>query len=136
MSKINYYNDKKYENFKECFEDCVVSKIENLFEINLTYYINIGDMVRSLNMTVIKYGIDQYKLANICWQEENIECGYHDICQSNRGEFAIYDFAMNTFIKDIYLNDKYQDGSDGYLSDRLEYMFDEVADVLPELVDV
>ena len=39
MSEIYYYNDKKFETFSECFEGCVVSKIDKLFEINLTYIV-------------------------------------------------------------------------------------------------
>jgi len=135
MSQICYYNDKRFETFHECFEDCVVSKIDKLFEINLSYYVYEKDIVYSLHMNVMKHENNLYKLKNICFQEESVEYRYHNVCYSKKGEYAVYDFNTDTFMEDVFLVDKYADCSDGYLTEKLEYMFTECPDILPALVD-
>ena len=136
MTKIYYHNDKKYDSFRECFEDCVVTKLDNLYEIDVTYFVDEKDIVYSLFMNVMKYGNKLYKLKNITWQEESISYGYHNVCNTYKNDgYVLYDFENDTILQDTYLDDKYNDCSDGYFSERLETMFKEYPDLLPELVD-
>ena len=134
MVKICYHNDERFRSFQECFQDCIVSKIDKLCEITVYYYVNTKDLVNSLSMTVTKYD-NLYKISNITWKEEGIEYGYHDVCQSRCNEYALYDYDNHVIIQDVYLHDKYNDNADGYFSDRLETMFSYYPEVLPKYAD-
>jgi hypothetical protein len=63
----------------------------------------------------------QYKLTNVCWQEEGNN--YHTVCRSQKDEYALYNMARDTFVSDVYLHDKYDDGADGLLTNRLYTLF-------------
>lgn len=136
MTKITYHNDKKFESFSESFKDCVATKLDNLYEIDVTFFVDQEDVISSLSMNVMKYNDTLYKISNIVWQEEGVDYGYRSVCHNTHKDgYVLYHFETDTIMDDVYLDDKYGECSDGYFSEKLETMFHECPDVLPNLVD-
>ena len=68
-----------------------------------------------------KFKDDKVHIFNVGWQEEM--GSIHNVCSSRIDTEAIYDIVKDQIIQDVYLHDKYGDGSDGNLSDRLGDFF-------------
>lgn len=62
------------------------------------------------------------ELKNICLQEEVVNGSIHNVLNSTGT--VVMNVATNTIFADSYLDDKYNDGADGWFGDRIVEMFD------------
>lgn len=79
-------------------------------------------------------GDEIYELDSVGWQEEGLNYGYHNVCHTGwrRGDelnhpgVMIYDLANDEILVDPFLGDKYDDGSEGWASYKLQDLFERV----------
>lgn len=84
--------------------------------------------VCSLTLNIKKYVSDnknsddiKFAISDIIFQEEDDK--FHDVCRSNSNDYAVYNYSSNIFENDIFLNDKYGNFFDWYLSDAISRFF-------------
>lgn len=122
---MSIQNEGKFKSFKKSFKQHFDS-----LEIDQTgtrvFYSTIDkstfEIVFSLRITVKRLSMEMFEFT-ACWQEEESNSSIHNVCYNNDEDSGLYSITTNTIIRDLYLEDKYQDGSDGYFSDRISTLF-------------
>ena len=75
---------------------------------------------------------EMFKLTDICWQEEWYHG--HNVCSTvwteqrmpEKSIVVIYNYSKDLILQDAFLEDKYGDCSEGYFSDRIYTLFEEI----------
>jgi len=63
----------------------------------------------------------RFDISHIVYQEEGDS--HHNVCFSHADTFAIYNYTNDKFDVDVYLDDKYDDCADLYLSEAIDNIF-------------
>ncbi len=91
---------------------------------NISIFITDDGTIYSLHMDYNKKD-NTIEFSNICWQDEGLNDGYHNVCHSESNDKMIYDMKIDLITQDVYLDDKYGDCSGRYLGKRLYTFFKE-----------
>ena len=86
----------------------------------LSLYVEKEKVTYSLHFDYMFLNNSIIKMIDIHWYEEDIEHRFMNVCCSRTGEYALFDLEKENLVQDVWLDDKYKDCSDGYLSTRIE----------------
>jgi hypothetical protein len=122
---MSIHNEGKFNSFKKSFK-----RYFDSLEIDQTgsreFYSVIDksrfEIVYSLRITVKRLSMEMFEFT-ACWQEEESNSSIHNVCYNNDESSGLYSITTDTIIRDLYLKDKYNDGSDGYFSDHISTLF-------------
>lgn len=100
-------------------ECCVMLFLDESTEENCSVYSLKFHTVRQTNLKENKI---LYRISNVTWQDEgNV---YHNVCYSKGSESAVYNYCDDAFESDVYLEDRYGDCADLYLTSAINSLFD------------
>ncbi|MEX0597150.1 MAG: hypothetical protein WD512_11675 [Candidatus Paceibacterota bacterium] len=122
---MSIQNEGKYNSFEKSFKKYFNSL--EIDQVRAIVFFSVIDKLRfeivySLRITAKRLSAEIFEFT-ACWQEEELNSSLHNVCYNNDESSGLYSITTNTIIRDLYLEDKYNDGSDGYFSDRISTLF-------------
>lgn len=119
---------KKGTSFQDIIYEHVIVNKYNI----LSVFLDLSDD-KSFFVYSISFNISQrnelisneeirFDITDVFYHEEGNS--YHNVCFSEKHAIAIYNYTNDTFDRDIYLQDKYGDFADLYISNAISNVMD------------
>jgi hypothetical protein len=111
----------KLDNFKDWFKN---HRNNILFHTTDNEKIINSLLIKSSHLRTDPNGDEIFEFLSVTWQEEGLGYGYHYVCSTETSQpTMIYNMTKDQILRDAYLIDKYEDGSDQWVSRALEDFF-------------